>query len=279
MSKDLKIGFIGQGFIGKNYANDFEERGYNVIRYDLGEYKDNKDKIKDCDIVFVAVPTPTTSKGFDDSIVKEVLHLIGKGKIAVIKSTLRLGTTRKMQELFPDITIMHSPEFLREVSAAADARRPDRNIVGILDMEDKDLHKKAQLVMSILASAPYELITVAEEAEMIKYGGNCFLYFKVIIMNVLYDLTQKKGLNYDVITDAMSNDARIGKSHLQVIHKGGRGAGGHCFIKDFEAMIEMLRDHDLHDQKEALEAIRKLNIKYLRESGKDLDLINGVYGQ
>lgn len=279
MSKDLKIGFIGQGFIGKNYANDFEERGYNVTRYDLGEYKDNKDKIKNCDIVFIAVPTPTTPSGFDDSIVQEVLPLLGKGKIAVIKSTLRLGTTRKMQKLFPDIYVMHSPEFLRELTAAADARRPDRNIVGIIDMRDKELHKKAQLVMSVLAPAPYELITVSEEAEMIKYGGNGFLYFKVVFMNVLYDMAQKQGLNYDVITEAMSNDARIGKSHLQVIHKGGRGAGGHCFIKDFEAMIEMLHDHDLHDQKEALEAIRKLNIKYLKNSGKDLDLVNGVYGE
>lgn len=279
MLKDLKIGFIGQGFIGKNYANDFEERGYSIVRYDLEQYPENKDKIKDCDIVFIAVPTPTTPQGFDDSIVEEVLHLVGRGKIAIIKSTLRLGTTRKMQKLFPDITVMHSPEFLREVTAAADARRPDRNIIGITDMKDKQLHDKAQLIMSILAPAPYELITVSEEAEMIKYGGNGFLYFKVVFMNVLYDMAKKQGLNYDIITEAMSNDARIGKSHLKVVHKGGRGAGGHCFIKDFEAMIEMLHDHQLHDQKEALEAIRKLNVKYLKDSGKDLDLINGVYGK
>jgi len=182
--KDLKIGFIGQGFIGKNYANDFEERGYNIVRYDLEEYKDNKDKIKDCDIVLIAVPTPTTPEGFDSSIVKAVLPLIGKGKIAVIKSTLAINTTRKMQELFPDITVMHSPEFLREKTAPADARSPERNIVGILDLNDKELYKKAELVMSTLAEAPYNLITRAENAEMIKYGGNCFLYFKVIFANI-----------------------------------------------------------------------------------------------
>lgn len=275
--KDLKIGFIGQGFIGKNYANDFEERGYNIVRYDLEEYKDNKDKIKDCDIVLIAVPTPTTPEGFDSSIVKAVLPLVGSGKIAVIKSTLAINTTRKMQELFPDITVMHSPEFLREKTAPADARSPERNIVGILDLNDKELYKKAELVMSTLAEAPYNLITSAENAEMIKYGGNCFLYFKVIFANILYDLTQKHNLDYDAISDAMSNDFRIGKSHLDVVDKGGRGAGGHCFIKDFEAMIEMLHNANLHEQEKTLEAIRNLNLKYLKESNKDLDLVKEIY--
>jgi len=277
MSTNLKIGFIGQGFIGKNYANDFEERGYDIVRYDLDSYKKNKIKIKDCDIVLIAVPTPTTGNGFDDSIVQTVLPLIGKGKIAVIKSTLQLGTTRKMQKLFPEIIVMHSPEFLLEKTAGADARCPDRNIVGILDLKDKKLYKQAEIVMSTLAKAPYNLITLAEQAEIIKYGGNCFFYFKLIFMNSLYDLTKKQNLNYAVIAEAMSNDPRIGKSHLQVIHQGGRGAGGHCFIKDFEAMIEMLHNNNLHDQEKTFTAIRDLNLKYLEESGKNLDLVAKIY--
>ena len=53
------IGFIGQGFIGKNYADDFVRRGYKVVRYARGaEFAKNKIKIKECDIVFIAVPTP-----------------------------------------------------------------------------------------------------------------------------------------------------------------------------------------------------------------------------
>ncbi|MEY3784652.1 MAG: hypothetical protein RLZZ230_974, partial [Candidatus Parcubacteria bacterium] len=52
----MKIGFIGQGFIGKSYADDFENRGFEVVRYALEElYINNKELIKDCDIVFVAV--------------------------------------------------------------------------------------------------------------------------------------------------------------------------------------------------------------------------------
>ena len=279
MNKDLLIGFIGQGFIGKNYADDFENRNYKIVRYDIDSYSDNKDKIKEADIVLIAVPTPTTPQGFDYSIVQEVLKLIGKGKIAVIKSTLQLGTTRKLQELYPDITVMHSPEFLREVSAAEDAKKPNRNIVGIVDKENKDLYKKADLVMKTLAKAPYELITNSEDAEMIKYGGNCFLYTKVIFMNIFYDLINKNNLDFETIKTALAADPRIGDSHLGVVHDGGRGAGGHCFIKDFEAFIEMLDKNELSDQSKTAQEIRNLNLKYLRDSGKNLDLIKDIYGK
>lgn len=279
MSKNLKIGFIGQGFIGKNYADDFETRGYNITRYDLDTYPDNKDKIKDCDITLIAVPTPTTLNGFDDSIVQEVLSLIGENKIAVIKSTMQIGTTSKIQKLFPKITIMHSPEFLREKYAAADARNPNRNIIGITDINNQELYQKAETVMTTLAKAPYNLITKVENAEMIKYSGNCLLYFRVVFMNIVHDLSQKYNLDYENIKEALSKDPRIGDSHLKVAHKGGRGAGGHCFIKDFESFIEMLSSQDLNEQRKAAEAIRDLNIKYLRDSNKDLDLLEGIYGK
>ena len=84
-----KIGFIGQGFIGKNYADDFEARGYPVVRYSLEEpHINNKEKIAECDIVFIAVNANTTPSGFDDSNIRSGLGIVGEGKIAVIKSTL-----------------------------------------------------------------------------------------------------------------------------------------------------------------------------------------------
>jgi len=287
VDNNLKIGFIGQGFIGKNYANDFEERGLTIVRYDIESYADNKEKIKDCDIVLIAVPTPTTPDGFDYSILKAVLPLVGKGKIAVVKSTIQVGTTKKLQELNPDIIVMHSPEFLTEKTAAEDARHPDRNIIGITDINNKDLHAKAKTVLSVLAKAPYNKIVQVENAEMTKYGGNCWFYFKIIFMNILYDLAEKHGLDYEVIKENMAHDLRIGPTHLAVLHQGrvdidqkpGRGAGGHCFIKDFESFIEMLDEGGLDEQKKVCEVIRNMNLKYLRASGKDIDLLEETYGK
>ena len=73
---------------------------------------------------------------------------------------------------------------------------------------------------------------------------------------------------------------RIGPSHFNVADDGGRGAGGHCFIKDFEALIELHRDaaNDPHGLA-ALEAWRDKNVQLLRDTGKDPDLLRGVYGE
>ncbi len=277
--KDKLIGFIGQGWIGKHYADDFEKRGFNVVRYALEEpYLKNKEKIKDCDIVFIAVPTPSTPDGFDDSILREAIKIVGKGKIAVIKSTLLPGRTEIIQESNPGVYVMHSPEFLREVTAVYDAANPDRNIIGLPIMSD-EYKEKANEVLRVLPDAPFKNICSSREAELVKYGGNCFLYFKVLFNNMLYDLSREAGCRWEAVRDSMIADPRIGKSHMDPIHKSGRGAGGHCFIKDFAAFTEMY-EKEVGDNKgvKVLHALRDKNNDLLMKSGKDLDLLKGVYG-
>ncbi len=282
----MKIGFIGQGWIGKNYADNFEERGYDIVRYAKEpEYVDNKDLIADCDIVLIAVPTPTTKEGFSDAIIRDVIKLVGKGKIAVIKSTIVPGTTQSIQKENPDILVMHSPEFLAEASARYDADNPNRNIIGIPVMDEK-YKKAAKQVMEVLPKAPYELICEAKTAEMVKYGNNVFLYFKVLFANLLYDLSAEVGADYDIVKDAIAADPRIGSSHLTPVHKSGhsdipgRGAGGECFIKDFKSFLNMYREY-VNDAEgiALLEGLESKNNKLLRDSKKDLDLLEGVYGE
>lgn len=280
MHNEMTIGCIGQGWIGKNYANDFETRGYDVTRYALEEpYVRNKSKMSTCDIVFIAVPTPTTPEGFDDSTIKKVLPLIGKGKIAVIKSTIIPGTTERLQQLFPDICVFHSPEFLVESSAAYDAAHPNRNIIGIPRM-DSMYREKAEAVLSVLPNAPYTKIMSARDAEFVKYAGNCFLFTKVMFMNVLYDVVTSMEADWSSVREALVHDPRIGASHSEPVHQSGRGAGGHCFIKDFEAFRELYRKHanDRHGNT-FLTALKDKNTALLMESKKDLDLLESVYGK
>ncbi len=275
-----KIGFIGQGWIGKNYADDFEKRGYNVVRYSMEEpHVQNGDKISDCDIVFIAVPTPTTTSGFDGSILRKVIKLAGNGKIAVIKSTIMPGTTKSIQDENPNIFVCHSPEFLREAFAADDAANPNRNIIGI-PKDTEEFRKIAKDVMRVLPKAPYEKICSSRDAELVKYGGNCFLYFKVIYANLFYDIARKLGCDWGAISDMISADPRIGPSHMKPAHKEGRGAGGNCFIKDFAAFAKMykkLMNNDDHGNN-VLDSLQKKNIKLLLDSNKNLDLLKGVFG-
>ncbi len=274
----MKLGMIGQGFIGKAYANDFETRGYEVVRYSNEKaFIDNKEAISTCDIVFIAVPTPTTVKGFDYSIVEEVLHLVGKNKIAVIKSTLIPGTTEQLQEKFQSIYLFHSPEFLVAKNAEYDAKYPVRNIVGHTNFS-KD---KAELVLSVLPSAKFSKIIPSKEAEMVKYMGNIFLTKKVIFANLINDLCKKIDVDYETVKECVGMDNRITLSHLNIDHDKGRGAGGYCFIKDLAAFSQFYEKTLPEDQvgKDIFKSLERKNINLLKLSKKDLELLKGVYGE
>ncbi len=281
-----KIGFIGQGWIGKNYADDFERRGFEVVRYSLEpEYLSNKSAIGLCDIVFIAVPTLTTPAGFDYSIVKEVVGLVGKGKTAVIKSTILPGTTEKLQETYPEIYVFHSPEFLAEKTASYDAAHPIRNIIG-MPIDTDAYRARAQRVLDILPDAPFKSICTASEAELIKYSSNAFLFTKVVFVNLMYDLAQYLGADWEVVRAGLSADPRIGTSHMQPQDNSGhsknigRGAGGHCFIKDFAALVDLYEELLPEDNEgiKVLKALEKKNAKLLLKSGKDIDMLESVYG-
>jgi nucleotide sugar dehydrogenase len=273
------IGFVGQGYIGKNYADDFERRGYTVMRYSLEEpYVANKEKIKECDIVFIAVPTPTTPKGFDDSIVRKMIGLAGKGKIVVVKSTTIPGTIKSFQTQYPDHILFYSPEFLSEATAAYDSAHPFSNIIG-LPMNDEIHQDAAKKVHAILPRAPFSLTCDSTEAELIKSAHNGSGFVEVVFFNLIYELAQKLNVDWTVIEKALQADPFIANRYAKPVHKSGRGAGGHCFIKDFAA-LSALYEQKVGDARgvAALMALEKKNISLLEESGKDLDLLRGVYG-
>ena len=276
-SKQL-IGFVGQGWIGKNYANDFEKRGFQTVRYSLE--KPYLEKIKDCDIVFIAVPTPTTLEGFDGHIVEEALTLVGRGKIAVIKSTVLPGTTTQFQEKYSILTIIYSPEFLSEATAEYDSAYPFSNIIGL--SLDTPRHRTASdKLISVLPHAPFQLVCTSTEAEMIKYTHNVSGYVQIMFFNMMYDFTRTIGCDWSVIRQALIADPFVASQYSEPIHKSGRGAGGGCFIKDFASFKKLYTEKipdDIHSHK-ILTALEDKNIELLTKSGKDLGLVKGVYGE
>jgi UDP-glucose 6-dehydrogenase len=292
------VGFIGQGFIGKAYADDFEKRGFSVVRYSLEpEYAANKEKIKKCGIVFIAVNAATVPSGgvrndghpavrYDDSNVRSTPGLTKPGAIVVIKSTLPPGMTRSIQEEYPDRIVLHSPEFLLETTSATDASAPERNIVG-LPIDDEPHRTAATKVLGTLPKAPYELITTAENAELIKYGSNAFLMAKLLFANIFYQLVEKHGGDWEHIREAIGKDPRIGPAHMDLHLKGDpegiyrrRGAGRSCFIKDWAQLSELYAAAFPEDAS-AIQALRGLeykNAELLREYNRYIDLLEGVYG-
>ena len=276
----MTIGFIGQGYIGKNYADDFERRGYSVVRYALEEsYAANKEKIKDCGIVFIAVPTPTRAEGADVSTVRDVLGLVAGGATAVIKSTIPPGTTQALQKLYPKVFILHNPEFLREAFAQYDVEHPDRNIIG-MPIESPEYRRRAAELLSILPASKFDLVCDSHTAEFIKYTHNTLGYALVVFANVLYDLAQAQSVSWEPVKNSILNNPWYPEKYLDPVHRGGRGAGGSCFIKDFAALRALYEKTVGNPAGLALlKAYEKKNVELLRASGKDLDLLRNVYGE
>lgn len=277
----MRIGCIGQGFVGKSYADDFEARGYDIVRYSLEEpYVSNKQLIQTCDIVFIAVPTPTTPEGSDISIIREALSLIGEGATVVIKSTTLPGTTRALADEYANLFVLHSPEFLSKATARADVESPKRNIVGI-PYDTEEYRERAETVLSILPRAPFTRICTSDESEFLKYVNNTFFYTKVVYMNILHDMAEKLGITWSRLRDAIAAEPWIGDMHIDPVHKSGRGSGGACMIKDFAAFAQLYRELCALDEEglRLVDALEQKNLKLLRDSGKDTSYIRDVYGE
>lgn len=280
MNNNPKLGFIGQGWVGRHCADSFEARGFSVVRYALeAPFVENKKEIPHCDIVFIAVPTPATPEGFDDRHVKDAVALVGEGKIAVIKSTIPPGTTRMLAGMYPGKFIIHIPEFLREAYARYDVDKPDRLIIGIPE-QLPDYRAYADLLVQIHPTAKYTEVVSSEEAEFLKYAHNTLGYATIVFTNLLYELAQKHGVEWTMIKEFILNNPWYPSKYLDPVHKSGRGAGGSCFIKDFATFREVYEKDNPNDREgiALLRAFEAKNNTLLRESGKDLSVLRGVYG-
>ncbi len=275
------IGFIGQGWVGRNYADHFSDRGFSVVRYALEEpYVKNRHLIPNCDVVFIAVPTPTTPSGFDDTHVREAVAQVGKGNVAVIKSTIPPGTTKKLAEDFPEIFVIHAPEFLRESFARHDVDNPERVFVGI-PSDTPEYVKRAEVVRGLHPKAPHSEIVSSAEAEFIKYVHNTLGYSLIVFTNLLYDLSREHGIEWEKVKTAILKNSWYPEKYIDPLHKGGRGAGGGCFIKDFSTLRHVY-ERDMPNDSigiSLLKAFEAKNNEMLRSSGKDIPILRGVYGE
>lgn len=264
MEKKYKISICGVGMVGGAILRYFQKKpNYEIFQFDkkgLGSIEE----INKGDFIYMCLPTPyVEGKGCDTSIVEEVVSKIKGNKVIIIKSTVTPGTTQKLQDKYPQHKFLFNPEFLTEVTADNDMAYPDRQIVGYTEQS----YTIAKDVLQQLPLAPFERIMKSEEAEMVKYYGNNWFAVKVVFANQMYDLCQKVGIDYEVVKDGAAADKRIGRTHLDPIHKGGRGAGGKCLRKDLGATVEFARKNGV--PLPLLETTQKLNDELLLNFGRN----------
>jgi UDPglucose 6-dehydrogenase len=233
-----RIAIMGTGMVGGALDRYFRSVNIEAGLYDPPKGLTDPDVLKDAEVIFVAVPTPyyLDGSGFDDSFLHQAMDAIpSQGKTIVLKSTITPGTTELMQERYPEHRFLFNPEFLTEVTADFDMVHPNRQIIGFTPQSRCD----AELVMGLLPRAPFEKIVPAKTAELIKYYGNTFYALKVTHANQMYDLCEKLGIDYDQVKECAQAEPMVGKTHLEIFHKGYRGYGGKCLPKDTRALIQL----------------------------------------
>jgi len=204
--------------------------------------------VKSSLVVFIAVGTPSHEDGSADlqaaeEVAKEIGRSMNGYKVVVIKSTVPVGTARRLRKLIQDhqtqpipFDIVSNPEFQREGSAIEDFMRPDRVTIGAESEQAiaimKDIYSALYLI-----ETPF-VITGLETAEMIKYAANAFLATKVSFINEIANLCERMGADVHHVARAMGLDGRIGKKFLHP----GPGYGGSCFPKDTRALSRMAQE-------------------------------------
>lgn len=219
--------------------------------------------VKSSLVIFIAVGTPSDADGsadlnFVEEVAKEIARSIDGYKVVVVKSTVPVGTCRRLKQLIKDhqakptpFDVVSNPEFQREGSAVEDFMRPDRVTIGAESEQAiaimKDIYSALYLI-----ETPF-MVTSLETAEMIKYASNSFLATKISFINEVANLCERVGADVHHVARAMGLDGRIGKKFLHP----GPGYGGSCFPKDTRALSRMAQERGYSFK--IIEAVIKVN--------------------
>jgi UDPglucose 6-dehydrogenase len=281
----MKIVMVGTGYVGLVSGLCFAEFGFETvcIDNDKSRVKDINDGItpfyepglnellikhlnltklitatsdlasslKQANIVFITVGTPSKDLNNEANlsglfeVAKEIAANIKDYCVIVTKSTVPVGTTRKIKEIISEkishdkFDVVSNPEFLREGSAINDFMRPDRIVIGTETKRSEKIMREIYRPLYILETPI--ISTTIETAEIIKYASNSFLATKIAFINEVADLCEVTGANVQDVAKAMGIDKRIGSKFLHA----GPGFGGSCFPKDVRAFSATAKKNNL----------------------------------
>ena len=271
----MKLCMIGTGYVGLVSGVCFSDLGNDVICVDkdinkinslkkgkipiyepglselvIKNYKNKKlsfssdlrTSVKNSDIIFICVGTPTKKGGSSAdlnqiyNVAKELSLSINKFKIIITKSTVPVTTGDEIEKILSKknskkkFTVISNPEFLREGEAIRDFTYPDRIVVGSNDIKSNKIMKN--LYSPLISKGAQYVHTSRRAAELIKYASNAFLATKITFINEIANLCEKTGIDVEDISIGMGLDKRIGSRFL----RAGPAYGGSCFPKDTRAI-------------------------------------------
>ncbi len=297
----MNLSIIGTGYVGLVTGTCFAETGVNVNCVDIDKTKienlkqgilpiwepglkplvdrniknkrlsfttDIKETLENCDLVFSAVGTPPGKDGSADlqqvlSVAKEVGQHMQDYLVFVTKSTVPIGTAKKIKKVIQDeldkrnvdikFDVASNPEFLKEGSAVNDFMKPDRIVVGVESQKAEKIMKR--LYKPFLLNGHPVIFMDIPSAEMTKYTANSILATKISFMNEIANLCEIVGADITKVRKGIGSDKRIGYHFIYA----GTGYGGSCFPKDVKALIKTADDNNY--SLSILKAVESVNEK------------------
>ncbi len=214
--------------------------------------------IREADIIFVSVNTPTKTVGIGagraadlqywEKTAREILKHADRDKIVVEKSTLPVRTAEAMSRILESggkpvrFEVLSNPEFLAEGTAVADLEHPDRVLVGAAGTPAGRTAQR-RLVDIYAHWVPREriLTTNVWSSELSKLVANAFLAQRISSINSISALCEATGADVDEVARAIGMDSRIGPKFL----KASVGFGGSCFKKDILNLVYIAESRGL----------------------------------
>lgn len=214
--------------------------------------------IRDADIVFVSVNTPTKTFGagagrasdlqYWELCARRIKEVSTSDKIIVEKSTLPVRTAEAMERVLHagdnpiHFEVLSNPEFLAEGTAIADLENPDRVLIG--GHETESGQRALQTLVDIYATwIPRDRILTANvwSSELSKLTANAFLAQRVSSINAISALCEATEADVSEVAHAIGTDSRIGSKFL----KASIGFGGSCFKKDILNLVYLCETYGL----------------------------------
>lgn len=228
--------------------------------------------IKEADMIFISVNTPTKTYGvgagraadlrYIEKCARKIAEVSEGDKIVVEKSTLPVRTAESIKRILEanskgrNFQILSNPEFLAEGTAMTDLETPDRVLVGG-DQTPEGIAaiKKLVDVYSIWVPRENILTTNLWSSELSKLTANAFLAQRISSINAISALCEETGANVDEVAHAIGTDSRIGPKFL----KSSVGFGGSCFQKDILNLVYLCEHFGLPDVADYWSSVIEMN--------------------
>ena len=254
------------------YEPGFEEIVLSVRDKNLFFSPNVEDAVREGDILFVSVNTPTKLVGegagyaanleYWEKTAQMILDVSTSDKIVVEKSTLPVKTADAMARILHakktnlHFEVLSCPEFLAEGTAINDLLYPERVLVGSFESA-AGLAARDEIVKLYLNWVPKEKILVSNvwSAELSKLVANAFLAQRVSSINSISALCEATEANIYEISKAIGMDTRIGSKYLSPSY----GFGGSCFKKDILNLVYICKSYGLFEVADYWEGVVRIN--------------------